>query len=610
MAEENEQLVVDLVARVGQFEREMKRAEGTGTQSFSELRRGSASATKAMADDFDRSSRRVNEALSSTSMRIGEFSRAAAGMLRGSLGVALGGTGVLAVLASMKSELIEIDKLARRTGMSAQQVGAVQMVGRERGVGAEVVGAGLTGLSDKLAAAARGEGELGKLFEANNIKLKDRNGQVLGINQALEQSARLMQGAANESDKIKLTEMLGLSREWIPLLERGQDAWRGHRDGAERATGNLDEMVRKAKAFDEAWQGAWNTFQSSSKVVLYDVGRGLSFLADEAIRFVKGLNELQNFRVETGPGTGIRLETPIAGVTNDRGELLPGFSAPVPRSRPTVAAPTVPRTIIPSASSGGGSGSGASETDTAENRLKTYTDSIARQTAVLQAQIDTFGRSNAERRAAEELARAAVDLNRLDAETRQTMTGKLLEQVRASETARQRLEELNKSQERMDQLSDANKEFGKSIFTGALSGKNGIDTLTSSLDRLRNRLLDMAFDQFWESMFPKNRGATAGLLGGGGLSNVLGELFGKMFNFFPKMATGGEVRGPGTGTSDSVLTRLSNGEHVTNARSAGKYRSVLEAINADRLPSFAQGGFMGVGHPSCHGGEFIVERAS
>ncbi|WP_155054592.1 hypothetical protein [Streptomyces blattellae] len=46
---------------------------------------------------------------------------------------------------------------------------------------------------------------------------------------------------------------------------------------------------------------------------------------------------------------------------------------------------------------------------------------------------------------------------------------------------------------------------------------------------------------------------------------------------------GGPVRGPGTGTSDSVPILASNGEYVINARSTAKHRSLVEAINADRL---------------------------
>lgn len=58
----------------------------------------------------------------------------------------------------------------------------------------------------------------------------------------------------------------------------------------------------------------------------------------------------------------------------------------------------------------------------------------------------------------------------------------------------------------------------------------------------------------------------------------------------PRFAAGGMpsglLSGPGTGTSDSIpMWWASNGEYVVNARSTAKYRSLIEAINEDRLGS-------------------------
>lgn len=63
---------------------------------------------------------------------------------------------------------------------------------------------------------------------------------------------------------------------------------------------------------------------------------------------------------------------------------------------------------------------------------------------------------------------------------------------------------------------------------------------------------------------------------------------------------GGELRGPGTGTSDSIpMWWGSNGEYIVNARSTAKYLPLIEDINADRLgagagaPQMAAGGAAG-----------------
>lgn len=79
-----------------------------------------------------------------------------------------------------------------------------------------------------------------------------------------------------------------------------------------------------------------------------------------------------------------------------------------------------------------------------------------------------------------------------------------------------------------------------------------------------------------------------GIVGGAASSSVgnpagLGALF----------ADGGYITGPGTARSDSIPARLSNGEFVVNAAATAKHRPVLEAINSDRIPKFADGGLVG-----------------
>ncbi|MBB4067008.1 phage tail length tape measure family protein [Gellertiella hungarica] len=93
-------------------------------------------------------------------------------------------------------------------------------------------------------------------------------------------------------------------------------------------------------------------------------------------------------------------------------------------------------------------------------------------------------------------------------------------------------------------------------------------------------------------------GAGGGGGGGGGLFSFLGSLFGgggktsgslytsdRLFR-----AAGGPVSGPGTGTSDSIPTMLSNGEFVVNARSSRKHMALLHAINNGTIGHMAAGG--------------------
>lgn len=59
-------------------------------------------------------------------------------------------------------------------------------------------------------------------------------------------------------------------------------------------------------------------------------------------------------------------------------------------------------------------------------------------------------------------------------------------------------------------------------------------------------------------------------------------------------ASGGPIYGPGTGTSDSILARVSNGEWVMRAASVRKYgHAMMDAINRGSFPKFASGGSVG-----------------
>ena len=55
-------------------------------------------------------------------------------------------------------------------------------------------------------------------------------------------------------------------------------------------------------------------------------------------------------------------------------------------------------------------------------------------------------------------------------------------------------------------------------------------------------------------------------------------------------STGGLISGPGTGTSDSILSRLSNGEYVMTADAVRMFGTgMLDQMNAGNLPAFAAG---------------------
>lgn len=59
------------------------------------------------------------------------------------------------------------------------------------------------------------------------------------------------------------------------------------------------------------------------------------------------------------------------------------------------------------------------------------------------------------------------------------------------------------------------------------------------------------------------------------------------FALIKGFSTGGYVSGSGTGTSDSIPARLSNGEFVINAQATKRNRQLLEAINSGERVSMS-----------------------
>lgn len=122
----------------------------------------------------------------------------------------------------------------------------------------------------------------------------------------------------------------------------------------------------------------------------------------------------------------------------------------------------------------------------------------------------------------------------------------------------------------------------KTGFQDLISGAKSFgDVMKNIISSVLSKLAELAINQAFGS-----------LVGGmGGLGGGIGGLFSSVFGF----AEGGAVRGPGTGTSDSILAKLSNGEFVLKA-------AAVRALGVDRLnyankygklPGFASGGLVG-----------------
>lgn len=142
---------------------------------------------------------------------------------------------------------------------------------------------------------------------------------------------------------------------------------------------------------------------------------------------------------------------------------------------------------------------------------------------------------------------------------------------------------------RTDVLGTSVSEYSEK-FTKALDGATDkVGDFGSGLGKMGQSL---------SSAFPSAPSAPTGgggmgwlgsLFGGGGLSSADIAKYTPMVGLF---ADGGDVTGPGSGTSDSIPTMLSNGEFVVKASQSKKHRALLHAINSGTLGRMAGGGLV------------------
>ncbi|MBK3403753.1 hypothetical protein H0176_16425 [Methylorubrum populi] len=238
-------------------------------------------------------------------------------------------------------------------------------------------------------------------------------------------------------------------------------------------------------------------------------------------------------------------------------------------------------------------GGGAKEASESFNAVETYINGIERSTEALKAETAALGMAGGERL-------AAVNVAKLEATARQqgiTLTQEQIDKVKALSLATDEYKtKIEESMEAQNFIRSVGGDVFRGMASDARNGASAIDLITNAVDRLAARLSDRAMDSLADSLFGKSGSGEGGLLGGlfkgggggVGLGDVLGFFTGSV-SPLPKFADGAIFRGPGTGTSDSMLARVSTGEAIIPARVVAQNRPVVEALVRDRLPRFADG---------------------
>lgn len=284
MAEDDtERLIVQLEAKIDQFEKNLAKASRSADQNF----RSMETRAKQAADSMQAQMAKAAQGIAGVFTGFGNNFLSAAGIS------GLGLTALIASAVKLNSELARIPGLAREAGLSTDRLQEVQFATRIKGLGDEEFVAGMRTSLGLLSEAQRQVNTLSRLMNANNMSIRDSNGDLIKFDQLLEIAARLMVGARTEQEKIRIAEMLGLSREWVAVLRDGPETFRQSAAEAHNAGAVIDAAtVQKARDFDRAWSQAIVRFKAGFTEAFTDLTSAFSDFWEGVVDSIPGASFL------------------------------------------------------------------------------------------------------------------------------------------------------------------------------------------------------------------------------------------------------------------------------------------------------------------------------
>ena len=258
---DSERLMVLLEARITDFEKKMAQAERRGTKTYTGLRAGSRSATRAMETDMARSTGRINQALATTSARIGAVGLAFRGFLAGAV---VGGlTVTVSRIGDVARGIAEVGNEAKRAGVSARAFQEWKYVAEQNRISVDSLVDGLKELNlraDEFVFTGKGPAaeafqRLGYSAEDLKRKLADPSALLLEIIGRLGQMDRAAQIRISD-------EIFGgtAGERFVEILDQGEERIRSTIDEAHELGTVMDDLAllrpapqQTAASFDETF---------------------------------------------------------------------------------------------------------------------------------------------------------------------------------------------------------------------------------------------------------------------------------------------------------------------------------------------------------------------
>ena len=230
---------------------------------------------------------------------------AAAGKLTTGLGPAgIAGAAVLATTAligtaaamrEIVSEASNIGKVADRIGITTDFLQEFRHAAKLSGIDVGQADKALEQFNKRIGEAVTRGGPLKDIFEANNVAIKDSNGNIKTISELLFETARLLSNT--ESAQVKATianEAFGRSGAgMINMMQQGTVEFRNSIEAAKDLGVALDEdAIRKAEDLDDAWENMTTRLSRNMKTAVLSVTDAIGQLGGEISNLVRDTESL------------------------------------------------------------------------------------------------------------------------------------------------------------------------------------------------------------------------------------------------------------------------------------------------------------------------------
>lgn len=213
MSDENEeQLAINIIAKLTDLERQMKRAEAVTTRTYNEMQRNSTRATRQMETDMLRSTTRINQAASTTSTRVGALGRAfsvglTAGVVAGSLAL----VAFSALIAKTKQALDEYGDISDKSaqgGVDAEFFQELTYQAGLAGVGMDELSSALNSFNKNSGLAIVNKGKMVTALKALNPVLLENIRNAKDQAERVKLAADAIDQAKTASDKAAIAVAL------------------------------------------------------------------------------------------------------------------------------------------------------------------------------------------------------------------------------------------------------------------------------------------------------------------------------------------------------------------------------------------------------------------